>query len=52
MIYKVLAYCEAKKEWVAIRECKTQDEAVGYADYYHLATGADTLVETEDGGKH
>lgn len=52
MIYKVLAYCIATKEWVLIKEYPTQHEAITRADLYHEATGADTIVEVDDGGKH
>lgn len=52
MKYKVLAYCIRTKEWVTIKEYDNQDEAVARADLYHQATGADTMVEVNDGGKH
>lgn len=52
MVYKVLAYCIKSKEWVVIKEYNNQDEAVARANLYHDATGADTMVEVEDGGKH
>jgi len=52
MIYRVLAYCVTYGEWVLVREFDRQDEALGHAKVHKAATGADTMVEVIDGGKH